>query len=120
MHEAESLPLTHRALWAALSELCFPAPPGTASFADALCEATGWETDFAKRAIAEYRRFLFLAAISTGELTPSHAVDEVWHLHLAMPHYEEELCGRILERPLHHLPGTGGAEDEARFRAQYL
>ncbi|MEA3061638.1 MAG: hypothetical protein QOJ94_1419 [Sphingomonadales bacterium] len=119
MDEA-SLPLSNRALWAALREMHLPAPRGASSFETALSKATGWRPAFAGRAIAEYRRFLFLAATCGGELTPSHAVDQVWHLHLDLPHYEETLCGRILGRPLHHRPGTGDPADERRFRRQYL
>jgi len=119
MHEAESLPQSSRALWAALSAMRLPPAGDQPSFVAALQEATGWTPPFAERAVGEYRRFLFLAATSSRELTPSRAVDEVWHLHLETPHYEEELCGRILGRPLRHLPGSGKQEDEARFQRQY-
>jgi len=118
--EADSLPLSNRALWAALRQMRLPAPDGALGFQAALVEATGWPIAFARRAIAEYRRFLFLAATSGGELTPSNAVDQVWHLHLEQPHYEETLCARILGRPLDHRPGTGEEEDQPRFRRQYL
>jgi hypothetical protein len=94
--------------------------PGTSRrFEQRLAEEQGWPLPVAERVTDEYRRFLYLAAIAGFEVTPSRAVDEAWHLHLRLPHYREILCGRILGHPLHHLPGTGTAEDEARCAAQY-
>ena len=120
MIEAESLPLSDRALWAALSDMRIEEPGTGRDFEAELIRETGWSAEFAGRALDEYRRFLFLIAVSTAELTPSTAVDEVWHLHLVWErHYREELCGRILGRDCRHLPGTGTPEDEARYRTQY-
>jgi hypothetical protein len=34
------------------------------------------------RAIGEYRRFLYLTQIAAHDLTPSKAIDSIWHLHL--------------------------------------
>lgn len=91
------------------------------SFEDALSRDQGWRRSLAAMVIEEYRRFLYLAAISDREVTPSRAVDAAWHLHLTWGrHYWDELCGRILRRPLHHLPGDGSAADEERHRRQYL
>jgi hypothetical protein len=88
-------------------------------FEQALAEQQGWTTGFAGQVAGEYRRFLYLAATAGFEVTPSCAVDEAWHLHLALPHYREILCGRILGRPLEHRPGTGTADDDARCAGQY-
>jgi len=120
MTEAESLPLSNRALWAALSAMRIEEPETGRDFEAELIGETGWSAHFAARAVDEYRRFLFLMALSSAELTPSKAVDEVWHLHLAWErHYREQLCGGILGRDCRHLPGTGAPEDEARYRSQY-
>lgn len=93
--------------------------PADERFEQALADAQGWPRAYADEVAREYRRFLYLAAASGCELTPSLHVDEAWHLHLTWPHYDEVLCGEILRRPLDHRPGTGGTEDEERFRRQY-
>ena len=56
-----------------------------------------------------------------SEMTPSVDVDEAWHLHLLYTHsYWDELCGKVLRRPLHHNPSGGGAANTKRFREAYL
>lgn len=95
--------------------------PGIATrFEEALAGRQGWALDFAERVADEYRGFLYLAATAGFEVTPSQAVDEAWHLHLALPHYEEVLCRRILGRRLDHRPGTGEPDDEQRCGRQYV
>lgn len=107
------------ALRAALSQMQIEVPGSSPRFEQMLAEEQGWSPDVAERVTDEYRRFLYVAAVAGFEVTPSRAVDEAWHLHLRLPHYREVLCGRILGHPLDHLPGTGAAEDEARYAAQY-
>lgn len=106
------------ALWAALSHMHIATANGV-SFEEALAKENGWSRAFAERVAREYRRFLYLAAIAGFEVTPSRNVDQAWHLHLTLPHYRDTLCGRILRRPLDHLPGTGTPEDDARCARQY-
>ncbi|AHE56657.1 glycine-rich domain-containing protein [Sphingomonas sanxanigenens] len=89
-------------------------------FADRLARENGWSGAFAAQVMTEYRRFLFLAATADHAVTPSDAVDQAWHLHLAYSrHYWDELCGRILGRPLHHGPTAGGDHEDRRYRDQY-
>lgn len=79
-----------------------------------------WDAVYADRVAVEYRRFLYLLAISDQELTPSEAVDAAWHLHLSYTRsYWDELCGEIIKRPLHHNPTKGGEGEEHRFRQAY-
>lgn len=110
--------LDRPALWAALSNMQIDLP-GCGRFATALAGRQGWTAAFAERVTQEYRRFLYLAATADSEVTPSKAVDEAWHLHLASPHYEEGLCRRLLGRRLEHRPGTGEPGEEERHRRQY-
>ena len=49
-----------------------------------LQQKTGWSKDFSLGAIDEYKRFIYLTAVSKSALTPSVIVDEVWHLHLTL------------------------------------
>lgn len=111
--------LDRPALLAALSRMTIEPPDPGIRFEQGLARRQGWNVRFAERVTHEYRRFLYLAATAGFEVTPSLAVDEAWHLHLRLPHYREVLCGRILGRPLDHLPGTGTAEDDARCAGQY-
>ncbi|MCU0736684.1 MAG: hypothetical protein MUF20_14420, partial [Methylotetracoccus sp.] len=89
-------------------------------FSARLARENGWSQDFARRVIEEYKRFLFLVSVSDHMLTPSEAVDEAWHLHLVYSQsYWEDLCGKVLERPLHHQPTNGGQAQAAHFRDCY-
>jgi hypothetical protein len=96
-------------------------PPGVAlSFAQRLAHENGWSLAFAQRAIAEYFRFVWLAMRAGHPVTPSPAVDEVWHLHLCYTQsYWEDLCAKVLPRPLHHGPTRGGAGEDAKYADWY-
>jgi len=89
-------------------------------FVARLARENGWTADHAGRVMTEYRRFLFLAATTGLEVTPSDAVDQAWHLHLAYSqHYWGVLCGNILGVPLHHGPTEGGRAERTRYDVQY-
>lgn len=97
----------------------FDAPDATYPFAAKLADEQAWPLDFAQRAIAEYRRFAFLAVAAGHPVSPSPIVDEVWHCHLLYTYtYWKEFCPKVLGRDLHHHPSIGG-DDAARYRKQY-
>jgi hypothetical protein len=103
-----------------LEDFRFDAPGALFPFSSRLAKQEGWSAGFAARAIAEYRRFLYLACVSGREMTPAPAVDAVWHLHLIYTRsYWDELCGAVLRRPLHHNPTNGGRTEDSRFRTAY-
>lgn len=108
------------ALWKALEGMEI-APAGAALTFDArLAREQGWSPGHAHKVMREYRRFLYLAAKTPGQVTPSEAVDAAWHLHLTYTrHYWEVLCPNILGAPLHHNPTEGGPAERARFHDQY-
>ena len=110
--------LDRPALWAALSNMQIELPESR-RFERALADRQGWTIGFAERVTREYRRFLYIAATAGSEVTPSRAVDEAWHLHLASRHYEEGLCRRILGRPLEHRAATGAPGEAERHGRQY-
>lgn len=91
------------------------------SFEARLAREQGWSLDYTRRVIEEYRRFLYLAATARGGgVTPSKAVDEVWHLHLTYTKsYWDDLCQGVLGKPLHHNPSDGSAGDEKHYGSQY-
>ena len=78
----------------------------------------GWSPAFTDRAAQEYRRFLILAAAAGHPVTPSRAVDALWHEHLTFTRDYWERLTPLLPAPLHHEPATGEAGD-TDFAAQY-
>src|SRR5687767_7214616 len=91
-----------------------------ADFEPRLRRENGWSAAFARRAIAEYRKFLVLAATARHPVSPSDVVDQVWHLHLLYTRsYWDDLCANILPRPLHHAPSSGAAGDAEKFADWY-
>ena len=97
------------------------APPGACrTFEQRLAIEQRWTEEFTAGAMREYRRFLYLAATCGHRVSPSPAVDAVWHLHLLYTRsYWDDLCGRVLQKPLHHDPATGALEEKARLVDDY-
>ena len=108
------------ALWRWLENMRIEAEGAALTFVARLGRENGWSPAYAEAVVEEYRRFLYLAAASGRPVTPSEDVDQAWHLHLSYTrHYWDELCARLLGRPLHHEPTAGGREEAARYRGQY-
>jgi hypothetical protein len=106
-------------LWARIERHDFE-PGQPLNFAARLARDRGWTLAEVRAAIEAYRRFCFLAAISPSPMTPSEAVDEVWHQHLIYSRdYWDVWCGQVLRKPLHHDPTPGGPEAQRRYRLQY-
>ncbi len=92
----------------------------TLGFEGRLAAENGWSEAFASRVAVEYRRFLALVAIGDEQLTPSDAVDQAWHLHLAYTRdYWYDLCRNIVGRDLHHEPTSGGIDQREHYRDCY-
>ncbi len=90
------------------------------SFAMRLARENRWNIEFAHRCIDEYKRFLYLAARAPHRVTPSDAVDQVWHQHLVYTeNYWSDLCANVLPSPLHHGPTRGGKAERVRHVDQY-
>src|SRR5690349_10411473 len=90
------------------------------TFIARLAHENGWSEKYASRAVQEYRRFLLLAMTAGHPVSPSDAVDQVWHLHLCSTQsYWDRLCSVVLGKPLHHHPTRGGVEESRKFIAMY-
>lgn len=90
------------------------------TFAQRLARENRWPLDYALRVIDEYKKFLFLAIAAGHPVTPSHIVDQAWHLHLTYTRsYWDRLCAGVLGRPLHHDPSRGGDEEERKYKQWY-
>lgn len=74
----------------------------------ALVTETRLSSEKATIALAEYRRFLHLAATGPGPVVPSPLIDAIWHLHLIDTHAYAEFCEAAYGRFLHHTPGREG------------
>ena len=118
--ELDSMHWSDDPLWLGLANMRIEPAGAALTFATRLARENGWSMSYASAVLEEYRRFLYLAATSPAPVTPSDEVDQAWHLHLAYSrHYWDVLCGEILQRPLHHGPTEGGADESARYRRQY-
>ncbi len=66
------------------------------SFSKRLARENGWSAKYSQEAIAEYKKFAFLAVVMETA-TPSEQVDQVWHLHLTYTHsYWLDFCPSTL------------------------
>lgn len=117
--EAEIWMPQHRELWERIERHNFE-PDQPFNFLARLARDRGWTLMQARTAVEAYRRFCFLATVSSSPMTPSEAVDEVWHQHLIYSRdYWDIWCGQVLRKPLHHDPTPGGPEAQRLYRMQY-
>ena len=108
-----------RQLWARIVRHDFE-PEHRLNFTARLARDRSWTLEEARAAVNAYRCFCFLTMVSPSEMTPSEAVDEVWHQHLIYSRdYWDVWCGQVLRAKLHHDPTPGGPEAQARYRDQY-
>jgi uncharacterized protein (TIGR04222 family) len=108
------------ALWERIRNYSLDDPKAQLTFSARLARENDWSPPFARRAVEEYKRFAFLAMAAGHAVTPSEEVDQVWHLHLTYTRdYWKRFCKDTLQKPLHHIPTTGGAADATRHRVQY-
>jgi len=107
-------------LWNKINALKIGPPRATFTFTQRLARENNWSTAFSDKVFFEYKRFLYLAATSDREITPSDQVDQAWHLHLTYTRsYWRGLCEDILDFKLHHNPTEGGSQQQRKFRNQY-
>lgn len=92
----------------------------THAFAAKLALKLRWTTGFALRAIAEYRKFVFLGISSDDAVTPPRILDQVWHEHQLFTRGYREFCRDVLGRHFDHAPELiPSAAQTAQFSAQY-
>jgi hypothetical protein len=112
--------VSDRALWQAINAHDLDTVDAVLPFSRRLMRETGWTHDFGRRAIHEYKAFIYLVCTAGTMLTPSEEVDQVWHLHLIYTRdYWDRFCGDVLKRRIHHGPTAGGPAEEARHRDAY-
>jgi len=117
--EAETLALANPALWQRLEQHPI-AGAASQAFIRRLARENAWSQEFAVLAIQEYKRYCYLQCVSADSRCPSHAVDQVWHLHLLYTRdYWRHFCPEVLQRDLHHVPSQSGAKDLDLDREHY-
>lgn len=91
-------------------------PEAGLNFSRRLSLENNWSEGYTKRVVEEYLRFLVLCAEAGHKVTPSDAVDQVWHLHMCYTEsYWNDLCKDIIGFPLHHGPTKGGSVERSKF-----
>jgi uncharacterized membrane protein YgcG len=92
----------------------------TQAFASKLGRKLGWSTAFARRAIEEYRKFVYLGMVGEFAVTPPKVIDQVWHEHLLFSRAYREFCKNVLQREFDHNPELVPTKAQtAVFSGQY-
>src|SRR5260370_41391841 len=93
----------------------------TKAFASKLSRKLGWTAEFAFRAIAEYKKYVYLGVISTGNVTPSKVIDQVWHEHQLFTKAYREFCSEVIDKEFDHTPELIPVPQQTQqFNQQYL
>lgn len=107
-------------LWQKIVDFQLDDPEASFKFSERLARENGWNVNYALRVISEYKKFIFLCCISDNGVTPSDAVDQVWHLHLTFTRsYWIDLCRDTLGREIHHNPTKGGDSEAVKYDTFY-
>ncbi len=107
-------------LWENIQHFAFDDPASAFPFSKKLQKENNWSSVFTAGAIEEYRRFIFLCCILPNGASPSETVDTVWHLHLTYTtNYWIDFCRKTLHKDIHHYPGKGGGEEQAKHANWY-
>lgn len=107
-------------LWNKIREFSLDAPDSEFPFSKKLAKEENWTLDFTKKAIEEYKKFIYLCCILPNGASPSEIVDKVWHMHLIYTqNYWEDFCPNILQRKLHHHPSRGGTVEREKHQSWF-
>lgn len=109
--------LKDESLWNRIQGFSLDAPDADFPFSRKLAKEENWSLDFARKAIEEYKRFVYLCCVLPNGASPSKIVDKVWHMHLIYTqNYWEEFCPNILRKSLHHHPSKGGFNENTKHQ----
>lgn len=108
-------------LWNRLLHFTLDHPDSELPFSKKLAKEENWTGSFTRKAIEEYKKFIYLCCILPNGASPSETIDKVWHLHLTYTrNYWEEFCPDILQRNLHHHPSQGGRNEAEKHRNWFM
>jgi len=103
------------AVWQKVQAFDFDETTAPYTFTMRLAIEKKWTVTFTEDAILEYKKFMYLLAISGESLSPSFIVDEVWHLHLTYSQSYEAFCG-IFGKVIKHIPANHSTKDKLKLR----
>ena len=103
------------ALWKKISDYDLDAPISEYGFSIRLAKENYWTINFTKKAILEYKKFMYLAATSDLMVSPSEIVDVVWHQHLIFTQSYTDFCA-VLGKNIQHVPSTHNKVDFEKFK----
>lgn len=109
--------LQNDALWKRLQKFSPDNSDVDYPFSKKLEKEENWTEAFTRKAIDEYKKFVYLCCILPNGASPSTVVDKVWHMHLTYTrNYWEEFCPAVLQKKLHHNPSEGGINEQVKHR----
>lgn len=73
-----------------------------------------WEEEDAAFAINQYRQYLFLIRKYNSNISPTLAIDAVWHNHILDTRKYVQDCQAVFGFYLHHFPYFGSRDEEDR------
>lgn len=104
-------------LWTRLQNFSLDSPNVDFPFSKKLAKEEKWTENFTRKAIEEYKKFVYLCCVLPNGASPSGIVDKVWHMHLIYTqNYWEEFCPNILRQKLHHHPSNGGQNENEKHK----
>ena len=107
--------MMNKDLWKKVEQFNFDQPPSEYDFTLRLASENYWTQNFTRQAILEYKKFMYLAAVSDMMVSPSEIVDTVWHQHLIFTKSYSEFC-QILGKQIQHIPSTHNKDDFQKFK----
>lgn len=106
----------NRQLWKQVSDFDIAEYSYNYGFALRLATENKWSLSFTDAAIEEYKKFMFLAAISEEMIAPAAIVDTVWHLHLIYSDAYQSFC-KVLGKEIRHIPSRKEQAEQEQFGA---
>ncbi len=111
----QTTPAMNEELWQRILNFNPDQPLAEYGFSVRLASENGWTANFTRKALLEYKKFIYLAATAEQMVSPSQIVDIVWHQHLIFTKSYAELCA-IAGKNIQHVPSTHSKEDSVRLR----
>ena len=112
--------MKNEALWRKIEGFKLDEENSVFNFSTRLARDNRWSIAYSKKVISEYKKFLYLCSVGYGEVTPSDAVDQAWHLHLTYTKsYWIDLCDNTIGKAIHHNPTKGGQAEKEKYNSCY-
>jgi hypothetical protein len=107
--------MKNKQLWNEIENFSLDDDNSEYNFSIRLSHENDWPIYFTEKAILEYKKFMYLAAISDKMVSPSGIVDIVWHQHLIFTKSYSTL-GDLLQKKIDHIPSTHNPKEKEKFK----